>query len=152
MSGGYRDDIDRKLMALLRANARESTAELGRRLGLARSSVHERIARLEREGVIAGYSVVVGGPPSDDRVQALVQLSVEQKRGRAVVDRLADFPEIVACLAVNGDYDLVVMAETPRLEDLDALLDDLAGLPGVTRTKSSVVLARKFDRRRPQTT
>ena len=53
------DTIDRRLLALLQANARESAATLGRKLGIARTTVQERILRLQRAGVIAGYSVVL---------------------------------------------------------------------------------------------
>lgn len=143
----YKDDIDRRLVALLQANARASTSALARDLGLARSTVHERIARLEKVGAITGYAALVSRNPSDENSQALVMLSVNQQKSRQVVDRLHAFPEIKLALAVSGEHDLFLTVEAPQLEDLDALLDEIAEIPGVERTKSWIVLARKFDRR-----
>jgi len=143
----YKDDIDRRLVALLQADARASTASLARRLGVARSTVHERISRLEKNGVITGYAAILSRNPSDENSQALVMLSVLQQKSRQVVDRLNAFPEIKLALAVSGEHDLFLRVEAPHLEDLDALLDEIAEIPGVERTKSWIVLARKFDRR-----
>ncbi|MCB2099498.1 MAG: Lrp/AsnC family transcriptional regulator [Rhodobacterales bacterium] len=150
MTDGLRDDLDRRLVALLQTDARAATSTLAKRLGVARSTVHERIRRLERTGLITGYSVVLSRNPAVERVQALVLLAVQQQRSRAVVARLEGYPEITVCLAINGEFDLFLSVETPRLEDLDAVLDEIAALPGVERSKSSIVLARKFDRRYPE--
>jgi len=114
---------------------------------VARSTVHDRIARLERLGIITGYSVVLSRNPAEERVQALVMLAVQQQKSRDVVTRLRSYPEVKVCMAINGEYDLFLSVETPRLEDLDVLLDEIADLPSVTRSRSSIVLARKFDRR-----
>ena len=100
------DDTDRRLIALLRANARESTSELARRLGLPRSTVHERIERLRREGVISGFSVLIGREPFADYSQAVVFISAEARRLYDVVDGLRNLPEITACFTVNGEYDI----------------------------------------------
>lgn len=147
----FKDDIDRRLASLLQANARASTASLARQLGIARSTVHERIARLERTGAITGYAAILARNPADENSQALVMLSVNQQKSRQVVDRLDALPEIKLALAVSGEHDLFLSVEAPRLEDLDALLDEIAEIPGVERTKSWIVLARKFDRRHHET-
>ena len=147
MANWLKDDLDRRLVAALQANARESTSALAKRLNVARSTVHERIRRLERTGVISGYSVVLSRNPAEERVQALVLLAVQQQRSRSVVDRLRGYPEIKVCRAINGEFDMALSVETPRLEDLDTVLDEIAAMPGVERSKSSIVLARKFDRR-----
>ena len=143
----FRDDLDRRLVALLRANARESTTSLAKKLGLARSTVQERIARLERSGVITGYAAVLGQDPGEESVEALVLLAVDQPRTRQIIERLGDYPEITLCLAINGAFDLFLTVQAPRLEDLDVILDELAAIPGVRRSETSIVLGRKFDRR-----
>jgi len=147
MTSLLKDDLDRRLIALLQSNARESTTNIAKKLGVARTTVHERIARLERDGLITGYSVVLSQNPAIERVQALVMLAVRQQQSRQVVDRLRSFPEVKTCLTVNGEYDLFLIVETPRLEDLDVVLDEIAEIPGIERTASSIVLASKFDRR-----
>ena len=144
---GIRDDLDRQLLFLLQANAREPVSALARALGVARSTVHERITRLERTGVIEGYSVVLAQSPADRNAQALVLLAVTQQQSRKVVARLQTYPEIKVCLTVSGEFDMFLTVETPQLEDLDALLDEIAEIPGIERSRSVIVLARKFDRR-----
>jgi len=141
-----RDALDRKLIALLQSNARMPTAQIARRLGIARSTVHERIARLEREGVIAGYTAVLARPMEGAPVRALVMLAVEQQQVRQTLKRLEAFPEIRTCLTIAGEFDIFLVVEAPQLEDLDEALDDIAAVPGVTRSRSSIVLASKFDR------
>lgn len=141
-----RDALDRKLIALLQMNARMPTADIARRLGIARSTVHERIARLERTGAIAGYTAVLARPDTGTTVRALVMLAVEQQQMRETIRRLASFPEIRTCLTIAGEFDIFLVVEAPQLEDLDEALDEIAVVPGVRRSQSSIVLASKFDR------
>ncbi len=147
MSGQLKDDLDRKLISLLQANARESTSALAKKLNVARSTVHERIKRLERTGVIRGYTVVFGQGSNEQPAQAMVLLSVKQQQNRDLIEKLRNYSEIKICLAVSGQYDLFLSVETPHLEDLDSLLDEIAVIPGVERSRSVIVLSRKFDRR-----
>ncbi|MBA5776892.1 Lrp/AsnC family transcriptional regulator [Stappia sp. F7233] len=144
----FKDDLDRKLVALLQDNARMATAEIARKLKVARSTVQERIARLEKDGVISGYTVLLSRAPDVESVQALVMLAVEQQQVRETIKRLETFPEIRTCLTVSGEFDLFLRVEAPRLDDLDEVLDDIAAIPGVRRSRSSIVLAAKFDRKR----
>ena len=113
---------------MLQANARESTSSIAKRLNVARSTVNERISRLEKSGVITGYSAVLSKNPSEGNVQALVMISVDQK-GRKVVEELNKFPSIKVCLAINGSFDYFM---THLLdEELDAMLDKIAEMDGV---------------------
>lgn len=147
----FRDDIDRKLIALLQANSRMATSELARKLGLARSTVHERITRLERDGVISGFTVTLSKDPFSDYPQALVMLSVASKQSQKVLKTLQQIPEVKWCLAISGEYDLSLLIEAPALTDLDSILDEMGALPGVDRTMSSIVLSSRFDRRYSKT-
>jgi DNA-binding Lrp family transcriptional regulator len=140
------DDLDRSLVALLQENARESVANLARRLGVARTTVLARIARLERSQVIAGYGVRLGQDVLDASLQAWVGLIIAPKHGADLLKRLGKMPEVQLLCAVSGEYDYVawLRAETPdRLNDL---LDQMGTMPGVERTTTSIVLARKIDR------
>ncbi|MBO6602045.1 MAG: Lrp/AsnC family transcriptional regulator [Roseicyclus sp.] len=146
-----RDALDRRILAELQHNARASTSQIAGRLGVARSTVHERIARMERDGTIAGYSVVLGQPQGDEVVQILMLLEIRQQDTRKILQRLNNLPEIKLCLSINGEFDLFLTAEAPRIEDLDLLVDEIAEIPGVIRTKTFVVFGRKFDRRYSET-
>ncbi len=143
---GIMDQLDRRIIAALQRNARESTTKIAAKLGVARTTVYERITRMEERGVIAGYSVVLNAPEDAPRVQVIVLLEVQQKETTRIIKRLEAYPEVKLCLSINGEFDLLLSAEAPRIEDLDILVDDLAKIPGVLRTNTSVVFGRKIDR------
>ncbi|MCC7047019.1 MAG: Lrp/AsnC family transcriptional regulator [Alphaproteobacteria bacterium] len=140
------DAIDRKLLSLLQANAREPTTTLAKKLGIARTTVQERIARLQRNGTISGYSVVLRRDPYDQCAEVVVLLGVTHRRQKAVVELLRDFPEIKLCQTINGDYELLCRVKVAQLEDIHPVLEALAEIPGVERVKSTIVLSTNFDR------
>lgn len=141
------DTTDRQLLSLLQANAREGTATLARKLGLARTTVVARIARLERSGVVAGYGVRLGPQLEALAVRAWCSLSVLPKTAPAVLRALAAMPEVEEVSAVSGAFDYLVFLRCTSHEQLDALLDRLGQLDGVHQTQTSIVLSRKIDRR-----
>ena len=96
--------------------------------------------------MIAGYSVVLGETEDTPRVQVVVLLEVQQKETTRIIKRLEAYPEVKLCLSINGDFDLLLSAEAPRIDDLDILVDDLARIPCVLRTNTSVVVGRRIDR------
>lgn len=140
------DQLDRRIIAALQHNARASTTNIAATLGVARTTVHERINRMEDRGVITGYSVILGKTEDTPKVQVIVLLEVQQKETTSIIKRLDAYPEVKLCLSINGDFDLLLSAEAPRIEDLDILVDELARVPGVLRTNTSVVFGRKIDR------
>lgn len=140
-----RDDLDRRLIALLQANARDSTANLARRLGVARTTVLARIARLERDGVIVGYSARLGHA-EDSAVQAYVGIVTDPKQVREVTRQLAQLPELRQLCSVSGEFDCIALLRAETTQRLDALLDAIGEIAGVLRTTSSVVLALRVDR------
>ena len=141
-----RDTLDRQLIALLQANARESTANLARKLGTARTTVLARINRLEREGVIAGYTVKLGQDIVNQGLQAFVGLTVQPKAGRDVVRQLSRMPEVRQLCAVSGEFDYVALLHAESAVRMNALLDEMGELDGVVKTTTSVALAWKIDR------
>jgi len=147
MSGQAGDDLDRHLLALLQANARESAANLARKLKIARTTVVARIARLEREGIVAGYGVRLGQRPEQAAVRAFCGLSVNAKSGSAVIRALERLPEVEEVWAVSGQFDYMVLLRCDTPEQLDKLLDQLGQIDGINQTQTSIVLSRKIDRR-----
>jgi DNA-binding Lrp family transcriptional regulator len=142
------DDLDRRLLVLLQANARASTTELARRLGLARTTVVARLARLEREGTVAGYTVRLGGDEAEAArgVQAYVGISTTPKAARLLPQRLAALPELRQLCSVSGEFDYLALLQADTPAKLDALLDEIGAFEGVQRTTTHVVLARRIDR------
>lgn len=140
------DATDRALIALLQADARLPTADLARRLGVARTTVVARLKRLEQGGVIAGYTVRLGATEGTQGVQAFVSLAVSPKSGRAVIERLSLLPELRQLAAVSGEFDYLAILRAPDTQRLDALLDEIGAIDGVLRTMTSVLLAMRVDR------
>ena len=141
-----RDTLDRNLIALLQANARESTANLARKLGVARTTVLSRLARLEREGDIVGYTVRLGHDEADRGVQAYVGIVTEPKAAREVTRKLARLPELRQLCSVSGEFDYIALLRAESTQRLDALLDEIGEIAGVLKTTTSVVLALRLDR------
>lgn len=141
------DAIDRNLLAHLQNDARLATSELARRIGTARTTVSERVARLEREGRILGYTALVAEETEIMETRALLNLTCDRAACRAIVMALQSYPEIEECLSVTGSYDLICMVRTPHQEDLDALVDEISVLPGVKAVDATIAMASKFKRR-----
>ena len=139
-------DPDAKLIALLRANAREPAASLARKLGLARSTVQERIARLEREGTIKGYTVRLGDEAESRKLRAIVMISADPKQADRVTAELKRMPEVRSLSAVAGAYDMMALVEAETTARMDASLDRIGKAAGVARTVSSIILSEKFAR------
>ena len=140
------DTLDRQLIALLQADARQSTADLARKLAVARTTVLARLVRLERQGVIVGYTVRLGQDEGERGVEAYVGISTEPKSARDVTQRLATLPELRQLCSVSGEFDYLALLRADTPARLDALLDEIGAIDGVRKTTTSVVLARRIDR------
>ncbi len=140
------DDLDENLLARLRDNARAPVAELARGLGLSRTTVQSRLARLERTGVITGYAVKMAPALEAQRLHAFVMLTVEPKQVAAVTATLKRLSGVRRLQSVSGPFDMIAAIEAAGVREMDALIDEIGALKGVERTKSSLVLATKFDR------
>jgi DNA-binding Lrp family transcriptional regulator len=140
------DPIDEKLLLALRDNARASTARLARLVGRSRTSVQSRLERLEREGVIVGYSVRVAPEHELGAVRAHVMIKVGPKEARAVTAALKAIPQVRVLHSVSGDVDLIAVAATASVAEMDEVIDRIGALDGVERTTSSIILSTKFER------
>lgn len=140
------DDKDKALLALLSANSRESTAELARRLKLSRSTVKDRIARLEKQGVITGYTLRFSDDYSDAQILAHVMIQSDAKHSAQVVRKLRAMSSLKSLYAVNGQFDLIAVVSSASTRLLDQALDEIGAIEGVEKTVSSIILSTKFER------
>jgi DNA-binding Lrp family transcriptional regulator len=142
------DDRDRQLLALLQANARTPVAEIARRLKLSRNAVQQRIARLERDGVIRGYSVITRRPHEDRLVRAIVLLRMTDRKQncRRLARELGGWPEIESCQSVAGPEDISLVVRAPSTEELSNLLIRLAEHERISHVSSYIILETVFDR------
>jgi DNA-binding Lrp family transcriptional regulator len=138
---------DDELLGLLRLNAREPVASLARKLGVSRSTVQDRLKRLESNGTIAGYAVKLGGDGHKPGISALVNLGVEPRRHIDIAKAIVKFPQVETLYTVSGKHDLVVMLRADTADAIDKMIDQFSVLPGVTDTETSVILSTKVDRR-----
>jgi DNA-binding Lrp family transcriptional regulator len=140
------DQTDRDLLALLRIDAREPVSSLARKLDLARSTVQERIARLEKSGVIAGYTIRSGEDFAERQILAHVMISVDPKMAASLTADLKKMPEVRSLAAISGTFDMMAEVAAETTARIDAVLDAIGHLKGVQKTMSSIVLSVKFER------
>lgn len=141
------DQIDAQLIHLLQLNARESTANLARKLGLARTTVVARMARLEREGIVLGYNLRLGSQLEQAAVRAYCSISVLPRSTAGVIRALEKMIEVEEVSSVSGQFDYLAFLRCATHEQLDELLDRIGNLDGVKLTQTSIILNRKIDRR-----
>lgn len=139
-------ELDDALLQHLQQNARITIAELSRLLSVSRSTVTDRIARLEQRGIIRGYTVLLGDEAARRRVRAHIMINLSAGHATSLVSALRRMPRILRAYAVSGIYDLIVIAEADSTEELDSVLDRVRELAGVERTLTSVLLSTKFER------
>jgi DNA-binding Lrp family transcriptional regulator len=144
MTMSTRDD---ELLGLLKLNAREPVAQLARKLGVSRTTVQDRLKRLEEQGVIAGYSVKLGGAANATGISAIVTVYVEPRQAALVAKAISAVPQVETLYTVSGKFDLVALVKAPTSEDMDKLLDRFSDIKGVTDIETAVILSTKVDRR-----
>jgi DNA-binding Lrp family transcriptional regulator len=142
----HMDQLDQRLIDLLRENARAPAARLARALEVSRTTLQSRLERLERSGVIAGYTVRLSEAHERGQIHAYVLMTVSHKQSAAVSAAVRKMSAVRLLQSVSGPFDLIARAVAPNVAEMDALIDALGALPGVERTTSSIVLSTKIDR------
>jgi DNA-binding Lrp family transcriptional regulator len=140
------DAIDERLILALRENGRASTAQLARLVGRSRTSVQSRIDRLEEQGIIIGYGVRLAPEHDLGAVRAHVMIKVGAKEMRAVTAALRAIAQVRVLHSVSGEVDLIAVAVTASVAEMDQVIDRIGALDGVERTTSSIILSTKFER------
>lgn len=137
------DDTDLKLIGLLKRDARKPVVALAKAVGLSRSAVQARLARLEDEGTIRGYTAVLGsGGGRAPGAKAVLLLTIGSRPCATVIQQFRDWPEIKACWSVAGPtIDAVVVVEAADNEALGLVRARLAEVGGVTAITTAPVLA-----------
>ena len=146
MTEAVLDATDRALLALLRDDARAPTAELARKLELSRTTVQSRMERLQRQRVIAGFTITVPDELEAGLVRAHVLITLAPKRSGAIELALRRIPEVRVLHSVSGPFDLIAIVAAASIGELDALIDRIGGLDGVERTTSAIVLSTRIQR------
>jgi DNA-binding Lrp family transcriptional regulator len=135
------DDLDHRLISLLRHNGRRSISDLAVALGVSRATARARIEQMERRGDIVGYTVILRADAISLPVRGITLIEVEGRAADRVVDALGAIPEVAAVHTTNGKWDLVTELGAQSLADLDAVLRRIRAITGVTASETNLLLA-----------
>jgi DNA-binding Lrp family transcriptional regulator len=134
------DSTDLQLIALLRQNARASIATLAHKLKVSRGTVSNRLAKLEAEGAITGYTVRLRPDTEPNLIAAWMSITVEGNQTREVVAHLLGEPGVAELHDTNGRYDLLAELRAPTLAELAKVLERVRLLKGIAGTETSIHL------------
>lgn len=138
------DDIDKRILWLVSVHGRMTHEEIARRVHVSRPAVHERVRRLEQDGVIRGYRGIVDWAAVDFGLCGFVSVQIEHERISAVLDQLFELsvPRTVLeeCHRVTGPWCALLKVRAASPHALQALLDEILALAGVRQLLTSIVL------------
>ena len=134
------DKKDLNLIALLRSNARMPVVKLAKHLGVSRSTVQNRINKLEHDGVILGYTVKLSPDSESHPVRLLMNISVEAKSEPAVIKRLRGYPEVIAIHHTTGHWDVIADIRAQTLPSLNSIMGEIRLIKGILQTETNVLL------------
>jgi len=135
------DELDQRLLAALRRDGRASLQELSLLLGVTRSTVRARLARLIATGEIAGFTVLTRAELAGRPVRGLMMLQIEGRGTERVMARLAGLAEVTALHTTNGTWDLIVEIGAETLEGFDKVLFAIRRIEGVARSETNLLLS-----------
>ena len=141
------DDLDRRIVALLRENARRSFKDIGGRVGLTAPAVKRRVDRLEAAGVIRGYTAMVEPRAFGWHAEAFVDLYCEGSMPAESIKRAVQGePGVVSAHTVAGEASALLHVMAEDTQDLELILERIRGTDGIRRTVTEVVLSTLFER------
>src|SRR5437588_9650249 len=141
------DAIDRSIVALLRENARRSFQDIGRHVHLSPPAVKRRVDRLERDGVILGYTAIVDPPAFGWHAEAFVDLYCEGRMpGEAIKRAVQREPGVISAHTVAGEASALLHLMAEDTKDLESVLERIRATDGISRTVTEVVLSTLFQR------
>lgn len=134
------DRTDRQLISLLRANARTPAVELARKLHVSRATVQNRMTRLEKEGVILGYTLRLASDIDDAPVRALMSLATENKKEAVIFKALRGHPNVKLVHHTTGRWDLIAEISTDSLVSFNRIVGEVRQIDGVSATETNLLL------------
>jgi DNA-binding Lrp family transcriptional regulator len=139
------DDLDYKMISLLRSDARRPVAALAAELGVSRATIRSRIDRLIENDVIRGFTIAVHDRATRNLVRAVMMIEVEGKAAGKIVRRLHGYPEVRKLHSTNGHWDLVAELVTDSLGEFEEVLNRIRLVDGIKSTETSILLSSPKD-------
>jgi len=134
------DEMDHRLIAALRHDARMGLSDLALRLGVSRGTARARLAKLQARGDIVGFSVVTPADVARDPVRGMMMIGIEGRGTERVARQLGQMAEVRAVHSTNGRWDVIIEIGTETLEQFDAVLTRIRRLDGIVSSETSLLL------------
>ena len=139
------EDLDRRIVELLRADGRMSYTDLGKELGMSTSAVHQRVRRLEKRKVVTGYTARVDHEALGHALAAFISITpIDPAAPDDIPERLRDLTEIEACHSVAGNENYILKVRVSSPHDLEELIGKVRTAANVT-TRTTVVLSTPWE-------
>ncbi|WP_299590457.1 Lrp/AsnC family transcriptional regulator [uncultured Tateyamaria sp.] len=135
------DDLDRKLIALLREDGRAPVSKLATILGVSRATVQARIDRLLDSGAVLGFTIRAREDSGPHGVRAIMMIEVSGQSTTQVIRSLRGIPALRQLHSTNGNWDLVAQLSAESLTDFDRVLREVRGIAGITNSETSILLS-----------
>ncbi|ASJ05941.1 Lrp/AsnC family transcriptional regulator [Thermococcus pacificus] len=134
------DEVDRKILVILQKNSRTPLREISKEVGLAESTVYERIKKLREKGIIKKFTVMLDPESLGFKILAFILIKSKAGMYSHVATELKKYPQIVEIYETTGDYDMLVKIRTSGSDELNEFLDRIGEIQGVEATHTMVVL------------
>ena len=138
------NDLDSRILALLKRNARMSVTQMSHELGVSRVTIDAHIKKMEASGVITGYTVTLGIEEFRHNVSGWIMINVDANLEESAIDKLIDMSEISRLFTTNGRWDLTAEIQTSTLEAFDSAISRLRQIPGIKETDTSLLLSSRI--------
>lgn len=137
------DNIDRQLISLLRTNARLSISLLAKKIKVSRATVQNRISKLEKSGVITGYTALVSATTNEKMsiVRAHMNIEIKGSSTKSIKAALMAEPNVCAIHTTNGRWDMIIELQAESLESFDKVLGRIRDIPEISVSETSILLS-----------
>jgi len=138
------NDLDLRLVALLKRNARMSVTQMSFELNASRITIDSHIKKLEESGVIKGYTVKLGSEEFRHKISGWILINAEANKEEAAIAKMIEMPELTRLHTTNGKWDLAAEIQTQTLEEFDRAISKLRQIGGITETETSLLLSSRI--------
>jgi DNA-binding Lrp family transcriptional regulator len=141
------DDTDRKILSLLRENSRRTLADIGEHVSLSVAAVKRRVGRLERDGVIKGYTARIDTSMLEDAIEVVMEVYCADRTSPADIrPSFEHLDEVVTAFTVSGEPDVLLRLRVDSVAHLEEVVERVRREPNVVRTRTMLVLSTFLDR------
>ena len=134
------DEIDKKIIKVLQDDARTSLRKISKLVKVSLGTVSNRVKRMERNGVIKGYSVILDPDQIGWELNVVIGLRIQKGRLIEIQERIAEDSRVHGVYDVTGDFDSMIIARAKNRKDLDDLSKNVLSIDGVERSITHLVL------------